>query len=377
MLKNLSAHSRATYVCSVLLALPAWSIPVFQVQAIGPSGLTSSAAAISATGAVVGNYRQPDGTYRAFLWQDGQVTPLAMPDGSVQTWATAIGGAGQAGGYTDSRQAAQGLIWDNFGNAVTTAGAYVMGMNASGDAAGMAIADDGSGYAFVTHDGTTIRLGQPAGGNWSSANAVNAGGSAAGTAMTAEGSFRAFSATANGSLSLLSALGGVNSYASAISDTGVVAGSAQTADGAFRATTWTGSTATGLGTLGGVNSYAYAINAAGQVAGYSDLADEAGTAAFLLDNGVLHDLNGLMLPGSGWRLLAAYGMNNNGQIVGRGLFNGQEQAFMLTPLPVSRDLALLAVPQPQVGIPEPASLLLVGAPLLAYLALRTRHRSKR
>src|SRR5215212_563157 len=96
MLRNHCARRRALScaikISAFLFSLPGWAVPVFQVQAIGPAGFNSSATAISGTGAVVGNYQQTDGTYRAFLWQGGNVTTLAMPAGSLQTWATAIGG---------------------------------------------------------------------------------------------------------------------------------------------------------------------------------------------------------------------------------------------------------------------------------------------
>ncbi|MEO6759647.1 MAG: hypothetical protein ABIO24_09355 [Saprospiraceae bacterium] len=371
MLRNFNALN-AALLCAQVLTLPLWAVPVFQVQSIGPAGVPSTATAISGTGAVVGNYQQPDGTNRAFLWQNGQVTTLTMPAGSVQTWATAIGGTSQAGGYTDSQQLAQGVIWDNIGNPIGSAGAYVMGMNSAGDAAGMAIGSDGAGYAFVSRNGFLTSLGQPGGGDWSSANAINNSGAAAGTAMNSAGYFQAFRATADGGIALLTALGGANSYGMAINGNGAVAGHSQTATGALRATVWNGTTGTGLGTLGGVNSYAYAINAAGQVAGYSDLPGGAGTAAFLYDSGVLYDLNSLITPGSQWQLLAAYGMNDSGQIVGRGRFNGQEQAFLLSPsLPITVPYSLAA--NAETSTPEPASLWMVGVPVLAYFALRARH----
>ncbi|MBI2686236.1 MAG: hypothetical protein HYX27_07965 [Acidobacteria bacterium] len=370
-------RSLAAYVvCAFSFVVPAWALTVFQVQAIGPAGYGSSATAISATGAVVGNYQLSDGTYRAFLWQGGQVTTLSLPAGATQTWATAIGGSGQAGGYTDSLMAPKGLIWDNFGNPVATAGAYIMGLNANGEAAGMAIGGDGNGYAFVTRNGVLTSLGQPGGGAWSSANAVNGDGAAAGTAMTAAGALNAFSASSIGATSLLGGLGGESSYATAISDSGLVAGHAQTASGSLNAVVWNGTTALSLGTLGGVNSYAYAVNAAGRVAGISDLAGGAGTAAFLYDNGLLYDLNALLAPGSGWQLLGAYGMNNSGQIVGRGLHNGVEQAFLLTPSQPS-PLAVspaLSNDAPDTNVPEPSAIWLVGPAVLALIALRLRSR---
>jgi len=359
----------------VVMAIPVQGVPVYQVQAIGPAGLGSTATAINGAGAVVGNYVAPDGTSRAYLWQDGQVTTLALPSGAVQTWASAIGGAGQAGGFTNSQFATLGVVWDSSGNAAATQGSYVQGLNNNGDAAGMGIDNDGVGYAFVTRNGVSTSLGQPGGGMWSSANAINGFGAAAGTAETAAGSFRAFLAGLDGTISLLGGLGGANSYGMAISDTGIVAGHSQSADGRLQATVWNGQTATGLGTLGGANSFAYAINASGQVAGYSHVDTAAGSAAFLYDNGVLYDLNGLLTANTEWQLLAAYGMNNSGQIVGKGLFNGQEQAFLLTPVPPALKVAAFAVPpNGETGVPEPSAFWLVGPPVLAFFALRTRHR---
>ena len=359
---------RTQVLCALLSTIPAAAIPVFQVQSIGPSGYPSSARAINATGAVVGNYLQPDGSYRAFLWRDGQSTALTLPPGAVQTWANAISGSAQAGGYADSALNAFGTIWNSAGTPVSSAGAYVMGMNTAGDAAGLAIGGDGAGYAFVTRNGVMTSLGQPGGGSWSTANAINDSGAAAGTAMTAAGRFSAFSSTPAGVTNLLAGLGGANSYATSINANGAIAGHAQLNGGALRATVWSGGAAVDLGTLGGVNSYAYAINALGQVAGYSDLAGGAGTAAFLYSDGILYNLNGLIGAGSGWELLAAYGMNDAGQIAGKGLYNGREQAFLLTPTP-----AAVSAPA-STGVPEPSTLWFAGPPILAYFALRVRHR---
>lgn len=366
---------RAYRMCALLLTVPCWSIPVYQVQAVGPAGYASSATAINATGAVVGNYVLPDGTQRAFLWQGGQSTTLELPEGAVRTWATAISGNGQAGGFTDYLQAPQGMVWDNFGSAISTAGSYITGMNQAGDAAGMAIGADGAGYAFVTRNGTMISLGQPGGGDWSSANAINSSGTAAGTAMNATGLFQAFRAPANGWVTLLNGLGGTSSYGQAINSSGAVAGHSQVAGGAMRATVWLGNQAIGLGTLGGTNSYSYGINAAGQVVGYSDLATGDRSSAFLYSDGFLYDLNGLLGPGSEWQLLAAYGMNDAGQIVGRGVFRGEAQAFLLTPVSAPEmSVPVTEVSAPVTGVPEPSTLLLFGAPLLALIGLRARHK---
>ena len=47
--------------------------------------------------------------------------------------------------------------------------------------------------------------------------------------------------------------------------------------------------------------------------------------------GLMQDLNTLIPIESGWELAAATGINNSGQIVGRGMISGQTHAFLLTP----------------------------------------------
>jgi hypothetical protein len=53
--------------------------------------------------------------------------------------------------------------------------------------------------------------------------------------------------------------------------------------------------------------------------------------AFLWIDGELRDLNDFIPPNEGWTLLEARHLNNRGQIVGTGLLDGEERAFLLTP----------------------------------------------
>jgi probable HAF family extracellular repeat protein len=135
-----------------------------------------------------------------------------------------------------------------------------------------------------------------------------------------------------------------NSYGLAINAAGEVVGLADTslvsAGGpeTNHAFLWTNGVMTDLGTLGGVNSEALSINATGQIVGDADTgagrvagAFYTNTHAFLWSSGVMKDLNQLIPPGSGWFLAAATPINDSGQIVGVGTFNGQERAFLLSP----------------------------------------------
>jgi probable HAF family extracellular repeat protein len=58
----------------------------------------------------------------------------------------------------------------------------------------------------------------------------------------------------------------------------------------------------------------------------------------------MYDLNTLIDPSSGWRLMDAQDINDAGQIVGYGI-NGNEQghAFLLTPVPEPSTITLLGI----------------------------------
>ncbi len=85
-----------------------------------------------------------------------------------------------------------------------------------------------------------------------------------------------------------------------------------------------------LGTLGYYWSYAERINNRGQVVGRATNINKL-NHAFLWHSGRVRDLNSLIPANSGWELFDAVDINNKGQIVGSGRFNGQDRAFLLTP----------------------------------------------
>jgi probable HAF family extracellular repeat protein len=181
-----------------------------------------------------------------------------------------------------------------------------------------------------------IDLGTLPGFASSSASAVNESGQVAGTSTPSgpSGYNHAFF-WQNGVMSDLGTLGGNNSVAADINNAGQIVGSAAPAGVTFHhAVLWQNGVINDLGTLGGDRSNARAINNGGQIVGYSRIAnvDPNDFHSFVWENGVMYDLFALLPANSGWapELDLGIDINDNGQIVGRGLFKGQNHAFRLT-----------------------------------------------
>jgi probable HAF family extracellular repeat protein len=129
------------------------------------------------------------------------------------------------------------------------------------------------------------------------------------------------------------------SYAGCINDKGQIAGWAgnfPNDEPSWAPVHWEGDTIGYLGHLGyGPEGKAYAIGNGGEIVGYArcDDPDTLWDRAFLYRNGRMTDLNKHLMAPSGWKLAMASGINDSGQIVGRGYSpNGQYHAFLATPL---------------------------------------------
>ena len=121
------------------------------------------------------------------------------------------------------------------------------------------------------------------------------------------------------------------SSANSINDNGWVVGFVRpTFPGARLAFLCRGAGLEQLGTLGGAESEARFVGNSGSVVGWANTA--AGRQhAFLYEGGTMRDMNDRLPAGSGWELQQANGINMAGQVVGYGLYQGAQHAFVLSP----------------------------------------------
>jgi len=186
------------------------------------------------------------------------------------------------------------------------------------------------------------------GGTSSSANAINAAGLITGGANTTAGVSHPYLWAAGGTDGVASnpqmrdlgvLPGFVNGTGHALNDAGQVAGEMIDANNHYDAFYWDGAAMQDLGTLGGAYTIGYGINNgvanvhSVQVVGQSTTTaiNPDGSSvhhAFLWQNGVMADLNNLIPANSGWELTTAFGINDSQRIVGGGLHNGLQRAFV-------------------------------------------------
>ncbi|WKB55784.1 hypothetical protein [Eleftheria terrae] len=229
--------------------------------------------------------------------------------------------------HDDSLDILTNLSW---AHAINSSGAVVGSMAREG---GSAPFDDTYGYVWVNGIVTPLDPGFATGlVSITSANDINDDGWITGEAYNADLQRRAFLSDGT-TVRDLGALGGYLSVGRGISSKGHVTGEWIGPDSPIHAFLYDGRVMRDLGTLGGRESWGYAVNARGHVVGQS-LMKEGAAHAFFFDGERMLDLNALVdASAEGWVLYGATDINDRGQIVGTGSFNGRTRAFLLTPSP--------------------------------------------
>jgi probable HAF family extracellular repeat protein len=354
--------------CLVLASACSFAGPSYTITDLGTLGSTiwsnySGALGINGNGQVVGFSSDANGNQRSFLYSDGVMSDLGNIGGVEGLWSRG------AFGINDKGQVVGGGEWEEVPGGSVSYSAYLYekgkmnslgmltpganyseasGINNKGQVVGYSqvLYADGSGgstnHAFLWDADQGMQdLGTLPGSldSISMASGINDNGQVVGSSNYGGSSNRAF-LWKDGVMSDIGTLGGNSSSATGINNKGQIVGAAQLATNYSHAFLFSGGVMTDLGTLGGAYSVANGINDNGQVVGGSYASGGSTLRPFLYENGVMYDLNSLVVPDSSWELTRASAINRDGWIVGYALHDGQMRAFLAKPTAVPEPFTL-------------------------------------
>ncbi len=330
----------------------------YKITDLGTLGANSSMAyGINNVGDIVGRSRPlnadgSNGTRSAFLYTNNQMLDLGSFGGS-NTVGRASNFSRQVVGYSrpTGEREYKAFLYENgemknLGTLGTGLYSYAYSINDAGTVVGHSHtnASGTTSQAFTYKNGTMTGIGT-LGGQSSGAFDINQGGVIVGSSTTADSETHGF-IYQNGVMTSLGSLDGTGfSEARAINEKKQVVGNSLTANGHYHAFLYEDGVMADLGSIEG-DSFAYDINMKGEIVGSyrSHLLESAGTAYYYYD-GEMKNLSSMLSPGDQalWEhLVTAYGINDKGQIVGRGIINGNTHAYLMTPVPLPASILFLA-----------------------------------
>ncbi|MEO7854844.1 MAG: PEP-CTERM sorting domain-containing protein [Rubrivivax sp.] len=289
--------------------------PLVNIGVLPGSNNFSRGYAINDLGVVVGE--SDNNSSRAFVYANGVMTGLTRLAGDNDRGvAHGINNSGVIVGISSNGLASRPTRWINgvagdLGSVdgLSTTSGRAWGLNEAGQVVGHSRRDTAttvSQATFWSGTGGPLNLGSLLPDSFSEAFAINAAGTIAGVAVAGNTS----------------------------SGTNIRQAVRWTTDGSAYAIE-------ALGSMGRSFSEAKDINNAGQIVGFVSNIGGSPQRAFLYQAGAMVDLNSFIDAASGFTLLSAEGINQRGDIVGWGTFNGQTHAYVLTAVPEPSSAALL------------------------------------
>jgi probable HAF family extracellular repeat protein len=333
-------------VAAVALLLASAAVqasPTYSVTVVGPAN--SYANDMNDAGQVVGSWGWGSGS---FLYSNGSIISI---DAGSSTTAASINNAGVVVGSFRGQYTQQGFSYSNgvvhkF-DAIPEFAAVPASINDAGQMVGYSVNFmHGPSHLWVDPNGSPMSA--TFYGYLSGGTAINNNGDFVGFAANTMGSQEHAMVSVGGHVTDIGTLGGRYSKATDINDLAQVIGEAETSmsDSGLHAFLYAGGVMTDLGALAGDSlSQAFAINNLGQVVGGSFSASWDSGHAFLYAAGTMVDLNRLIDPASGWTLVRATDINNNGQIAALAYKDGVGYAVRLdlaSPVPEPANTAMLA-----------------------------------
>jgi probable HAF family extracellular repeat protein len=349
--------------CGLLSIVPA-AAQSYSLTKLGilPGGSFSYGNAVNNSGQVAGQSNSDPtgsgngGNQAATLYSGGTLSGISPAFSS----ANAINAEGQVTGIAETSAPGADTVYQAYiystlnGTSTTT---YLpsfggnfnegFGINSSGQVVGESAAADQSNRAFLYSNSNLIDVDKILGGGTNFNNSVAYGISNNGKITGSVYGDYAYTYDSNsGAVNFLPSLTdpsstdpyqGQGSVGYSINDSGQVTGYNVTSAGTEHAVFYgSDGTLTDLtpGLADNASSFGQSINDNGQVVGEIVPGGPfTNPSAFLYSNGALTDLNTLIVPSSGFDLLYATGISDNGYITGYGFSDGHLQGYLLTPVP--------------------------------------------
>lgn len=345
----------------LILAMTAASLcaqDYYEVRSLGvlPGYLGSVATAINENGWIAGfSFNRTFGDDRAFLYKDCKLYDLGSLGGGTSTargindWGLIVGNSRNKDGVDRAFSWFNGVMQDMGGPPATTE--FALGVGNTGHAVGFEFIQNQNPSESATMYNNPVQpvlyLPSFQGARVNRVTAINEYNHAVGFSrrnngevwgvfyMLADypghfGAYRISPVTADGRVRGLE----LSTQPNAVSKKGISAGVAGfTPRHAFVSPNFF-QPAIDLGTLNpsdpSLSSEAMGINDSEHVVGWSESAPGV-FRAFLHDGSKMIDLNTRLINPTGWELLEANAINDKGEIVGKGRYNGQLVAYVLFP----------------------------------------------
>jgi len=313
-------------------------------------------------GQIVGYTVDGGGASHATLWDSTGPHELPYLSDNHSSEAYRINDAGQIAGKAavTATGTSDAAYWDSAGvidcGSLGTSGSFAQDISESGQVVGSSWFGTGiaKSHAFVwTKAGGMVDYGNAGIGNQQAGwNGINSSGKLVGTAYVLFSPFKAsMGQVGTPGVTVISPASQFSTgMALAVNDAGTIVGYQNHGSGSPSPAIFNGDGTVqflDITPLNLVEGWAQDISTDGTIVGRafgSDIDGNQISKSFVNIGGQTYDFESLIDPSSGWTLFfEAAGVNDLGQIVGEGIYNGQITGFVMTPVPEPATVGVIAI----------------------------------